>query len=231
MAVVDTGAGITVFKRKRMELSVARLRMKNATAHSATLYGPVKTEIDIQGNTYTFPVYEANIAENLIKYDFLEKFNAKLQVREGWMMLGKHKVPFKKSIPINKGDFEGSKLYYTVRTSHRVLLRPYVERQLQTELETDRTTDELGPPDALLARVACQESMEQSSTLSRLTTASDASVCIEKQRSCIVPRHKVALQFKSGHELVPKILSCHRLAQERQKVMVNDSHKESQSVI
>ena len=40
-ALIDTGAQITVFKRTRMDLPKANLKMKSATSHKAALYGPV----------------------------------------------------------------------------------------------------------------------------------------------------------------------------------------------
>jgi len=150
-AIVDTGAQITVFKRTRKDLPVAKLRMKSATAHKATLYGPKVTQIEINGKSYPYPVYEADVAENLIGYDFMDHYDARIRIRAKCLELGPvDKVPFRVDKSITKGQYGDGSLYYIVRANTRMLLRPMMHKELQTYVETDMKADELEEASAWL---------------------------------------------------------------------------------
>jgi len=152
-ALIDTGAQITILKRSRMDLPVAKLRMKSATSHKAILYGPVWTKIEIKGEPYPFPVYEADIGENLIGYDFLEFFDVRIRAKGRYIKIGsEQKVPFTVKKSPTKGKFNDGKLYYVVRANQRMLLRPFTNRQLETKLDADLKADELDGASAWLSQ-------------------------------------------------------------------------------
>jgi len=144
-ALLDTGAQITVFRRSNRKLPVARLRMKSATSHKASLYGPLWTDVKIGGKTYPFQVYEADIDENLLGYDFMDYYDADLKIKRRVLKLGKDEIPFRVQKSENKGKFDDGKIYYAVRANHRMVLRPFVEKEVSTylEVDTEETVDEL----------------------------------------------------------------------------------------
>ena len=104
--IIDTGATITVFKRTR-NLPESKLRLKSATSHKAALYGPEWTDIKVGKQVYRFPVYEADISENLLGYDFLDTFEGVVNTKTQQLELeGDVKVPYKVVHSVHKGDFE-----------------------------------------------------------------------------------------------------------------------------
>ncbi|KAK3918320.1 Retrovirus-related Pol polyprotein from transposon 412 [Frankliniella fusca] len=117
--------------------------MKGATSHTGILYGPVMTKITIQGKDYNYPVYEANIEENLLGFDFMEKFDATIKVKRQEIYFGDNKVPFQLGKSKERGNFDSGKLFYTVRAGKDLILRPFVEKEVSTFLETDFQADEL----------------------------------------------------------------------------------------
>ena len=149
--VVDTGATITVFKKTR-DLPKSKLRLKSATSHKASLYGPEWTNIQFGKQVFRFPVYEADITENLLGYDFIDAFEGIVNTKTKELELENNvRVPFKIVESQHKGDFGSGNLSYIVRANQKILLKPFVERQVSTKLETDLVADELELSDALLS--------------------------------------------------------------------------------
>ena len=147
--IIDTGATITVFKRTR-NLPESKLRLKSATSHKAALYGPEWTDIKVGKQVYRFPVYEADISENLLGYDFLDTFEGVVNTKTRQLELeGDVKVPYKVVHSVHKGDFASGKVSYAIRANQKILLKPFVERQISTKLETDLEIDQVGLADAL----------------------------------------------------------------------------------
>ena len=147
--IIDTGATITVFRKTR-NLPVSKLRLKSATSHKAALYGPEWTDIKVGGQVYRFPVYEADISENLLGYDFLDTFEGVVNTKTRQLELENNvQVPYTVVHSVHKGDFSSGKVSYAVRANQRILLKPFVERQISTKLETDLEIDEVGLADAL----------------------------------------------------------------------------------
>jgi len=183
-AIVDTGAQITVFKRTRRDLPVAKLKMKSATAHRATLYGPTLTQIELNGKKFPYPVYEAEVAENLIGYDFMDHFDARIRIRDKCLKLGPdHKVPFRVDKSITKGQFRDGNLYFVVRANRRMLLRPMMSRELQTKVETDLSADELGEASAWLTYGETDEPGDQGTSMVLSTPDSDSDLLEEHRAS------------------------------------------------
>ncbi|XP_034249687.1 uncharacterized protein LOC117650391 [Thrips palmi] len=177
-ALLDTGAQITVLKRTRKDLPQAKLRLKSATAHRAPLYGPTWTDFQIKGKTYSFQVYEADISENLIGYDFMEHFDVRVHAKGRFAKFGsKVRVPFRVRKSPTKGKFDDGTLYYVVRANQRTLLRPFVTKKLETKLDADLEADELGEASAWV-RQGDVVAMEQDEVevLSTPTQCSEPSV-------------------------------------------------------
>ena len=126
--IIDTGATITVFKRTR-NLPESKLRLKSATSHKAALYGPEWTDIKVGKQVYRFPVYEADISENLLGYDFLDTFEGVVNTKTQQLELeGDVKIPYKVVHSVHKGDFASGKVSYAIRANQKILLKPFVER-------------------------------------------------------------------------------------------------------
>lgn len=138
--VIDTGAVITVFKKSHRNLTPSKLRLKSATSHKAILYGPVETDIIISGFNFKYRVYEAEIEENLLGYDFLESFGATIKTQERMLEFNvniKITSPFRIGHAKSKGQFRSGEVYYTVRSENRTVLKPFVESKITTVLKTD----------------------------------------------------------------------------------------------
>ncbi|KAK3918278.1 Gag-Pol polyprotein [Frankliniella fusca] len=142
-SVADTGATITVFKRTGRDLPQSKLRMKGATSHTGILFGPAMTRITINGKDYNYPVYEADIEENLLGFDFMDKYDAVIKVKNKEIYFGDNKAPFEMGKSKEKGKFDSGKLFYTVRAGKDLILKPFVEKEISTFLETDFQADEL----------------------------------------------------------------------------------------
>lgn len=118
----------------------SKLRLKSATSHKAKLYGPVETEIVISGHIFKYKVYEAEIEENLLGYDFLEYFGAVIRTKEKILEfeLGQTiRTPFKIGHAKNRGKFASGEVYYVIRAGTKTVLKPFVEKELATVLYTD----------------------------------------------------------------------------------------------
>ncbi|KAK3907537.1 Retrovirus-related Pol polyprotein from transposon 412 [Frankliniella fusca] len=142
---IDTAAVITVIPRTR-DLPVAKLKLKGVTSHKANLYGPAMTEFEIGGKVFKHNTYEADIHENILGIDFLHKFDAVIGIKKQVLEIGEGLD--RVQVPFTLGETKTARIYttdrvaYTIRAEGSFKLRPFVEREIQTKLETDAVTDE-----------------------------------------------------------------------------------------
>ncbi|KAK3925581.1 Transposon Ty3-I Gag-Pol polyprotein [Frankliniella fusca] len=142
---IDTAAVITVIPRTR-DLPVAKLKLKGVTSHKANLYGPAMTEFEIGGKVFKHNTYEADIHENILGIDFLHKLDAVISIKRQVLEIGEGLD--RVQVPFTLGETKTARIYttdrvaYTIRAEGSFKLRPFVEREIQTKLETDAVTDE-----------------------------------------------------------------------------------------
>ncbi|KAK3929552.1 Retrovirus-related Pol polyprotein from transposon 412 [Frankliniella fusca] len=142
---IDTAAVITVIPRTR-DLPVAKLKLKGVTSHKANLYGPALTEFEIGGKVFKHNTYEADIRENILGIDFLHKLDAVISIKRQVLEIGEGLD--RVQVPFTLGETKTARIYttdrvaYTIRAESSFKLRPFVEREIQTKLETDAVTDE-----------------------------------------------------------------------------------------
>ena len=162
--VLDLGAVVTIVKRGYTSGPPARvstLRYRNADGIINSLYGPVLRTLELPGGyKYSFPVYEADIADPcIIGTDFIHAYRGHVNSETCEFTLDAprdHRGPerrvvwqFKFCHSINVGTFGISSIFALVRTTQSFELQPFSSANCTARLSAPASNVERGS----LARV------------------------------------------------------------------------------
>ncbi|MPC32072.1 hypothetical protein E2C01_025375 [Portunus trituberculatus] len=79
------------------QLPVTQQQLCGITGHCTQLRGPVYARIEVGGMEERFPIYVADIGENLLGLDYLQRSRAVLDFRDMTMVVGGNVVPLQES--------------------------------------------------------------------------------------------------------------------------------------
>lgn len=109
--------------------------MKIATSLTAALYGSTWADMEIGGKTYPVPKSMKPVSKS-ISLDVTSWITQDFEVRGRTKLLWVHKSA-------NKGKFDDGKIYFAVHAKHRMVWRPFVEKEVSTYLDVEEAVDEL----------------------------------------------------------------------------------------
>ena len=142
--ILDTGAAICVVKKGFLTTPTppkAKLKLKGVLPGTGTLYGPKLAKFDINGKSYKFPIYEAEIQEDcLIGLNFIQNFYCVIDPVACKMAIhtpSYNLVDLRKSTNPPSTLFHTGYLYFTVRTSKVLNLQPGEEQKVEVNFEAD----------------------------------------------------------------------------------------------
>ena len=92
LMLVDTGATFSILKNQYKTLctmsSATDLALTAANGTTINVYGKINVPIDLGGSLFNYDFYVADVTQNILGVDFLQYFNAEIQLATKQLIIG-----------------------------------------------------------------------------------------------------------------------------------------------